>query len=918
MFIVSLGLLFDSKYEDLVSSSPSGVVSTRAKQVYTIASRTATITSSPTQTIYQPFTSPRLLSIQFNVCKFINRLIYGTRRYQELFPPITKIANFNNTKPIAEYKKSHELDGASLPLPTTTTTNYNHQGKSNFPINCAVDDLDLMFDGGDQITIFDSAIDDLHHIHPQYCHGHNMGYPDSSFHEKGGFEEERNTPVFQQQKQQEKEQQQHKVTQEANRVQQPLQIQNKYHSDSQKSQRVSKQAQIAQSSSLTNDLPIFDDFLEAHQHHYTSNNDNNNNNANIDNTFNWNPFNDKEAGKESNKNTFASLAPRAVLDNQSPASLSRNEKYYGDYEVGQDRFDYYPYFDDFKHQNPSPTKSMIKDQGKGSPRHLINGKPVRRTSESASINAIQYRHPSSVENALISSSVSSTESFLSPLDDEIFSRIHRQSPPSGVVVSEGYGVNYQFEYSYHQTTDNDDENNLEAYASEVESSLASRDSALSRPYSHSISLPHSHSHSHSRFQSHVPVNVRVHSNSVGEFRNSQYYNDHYHTRHHHNHLPPPPPPPQQQQQQQQQHHHQQQRHQYHESFKLPTNVRFGARQVDESVITNRKRKLSSSGISVTSPSISSFDSDIPLSPTDTLMKKPLKRDTSEFKHKPKKSKKINKDKNPTYDDEGVDVNVEDDNNKDAKHDITDEPVIITTTTKTINTTVRKLSYAGKDGKIGHTFECPHCNSEFKVKGYLTRHLKKHSSSKAFHCPFFQESSAGSSATAAGASAPPASASSPLSVSLGTKCHPTGGFSRRDTFKTHLKALHFIYPPGTKSNERNLLSGRCAGCFQFFENNNQWLTQHIETGLCQGTVVYKEKLRQLIVDGRSVKKVVSGSGSDEDEEEEGEVGGNYLVQSENEEEFGKDNEEVEEEDDEEEWKWVMKNKKQVTVKTEPVD
>ncbi|KAK6202311.1 zinc finger protein [Scheffersomyces amazonensis] len=113
--------------------------------------------------------------------------------------------------------------------------------------------------------------------------------------------------------------------------------------------------------------------------------------------------------------------------------------------------------------------------------------------------------------------------------------------------------------------------------------------------------------------------------------------------------------------------------------------------------------------------------------------------------------------------------------------------------------------------------CPHCSAAFKVKGYLTRHLKKHNSAKAFVCPFYQEPSDGTS---------------------GTKCHPTGGFSRRDTYKTHLKALHFIYPPGTKSNERNSISGRCAGCFQFFENNIQWLETHIETGSCTGTVECK--------------------------------------------------------------------------------
>lgn len=111
-----------------------------------------------------------------------------------------------------------------------------------------------------------------------------------------------------------------------------------------------------------------------------------------------------------------------------------------------------------------------------------------------------------------------------------------------------------------------------------------------------------------------------------------------------------------------------------------------------------------------------------------------------------------------------------------------------------------------------SYDCLYCDALFKVKGYLTRHLKKHNSLKAFVCPFYEEEG-----------------------NLGTKCHPTGGFSRRDTYKTHLKALHFIYPPGTKLTERNEVGGRCAGCFEHFESNHQWLVRHIEVGECKGTI-----------------------------------------------------------------------------------
>lgn len=115
------------------------------------------------------------------------------------------------------------------------------------------------------------------------------------------------------------------------------------------------------------------------------------------------------------------------------------------------------------------------------------------------------------------------------------------------------------------------------------------------------------------------------------------------------------------------------------------------------------------------------------------------------------------------------------------------------------------------------FECKICNARFKVKGYLTRHIKKHQLVKSFRCPFYTESQGQPNGT------------------KGTKCHPTGGFSRRDTFKTHLKALHFIYPPGTKSNERTSIGGRCAGCFKFYNSNVDWLENHIEKHECSGTV-----------------------------------------------------------------------------------
>ncbi|GAV49190.1 hypothetical protein ZYGR_0N05970 [Zygosaccharomyces rouxii] len=108
------------------------------------------------------------------------------------------------------------------------------------------------------------------------------------------------------------------------------------------------------------------------------------------------------------------------------------------------------------------------------------------------------------------------------------------------------------------------------------------------------------------------------------------------------------------------------------------------------------------------------------------------------------------------------------------------------------------------------FVCHYCDAKFKIRGYLTRHIKKHAIQKAYHCPFFM------------GEAPPE-----------LRCHNSGGFSRRDTYKTHLRTRHFIYPKGVKPSERNKSAGNCGQCGQSFENTDKWVEQHIESGECRG-------------------------------------------------------------------------------------
>lgn len=143
-----------------------------------------------------------------------------------------------------------------------------------------------------------------------------------------------------------------------------------------------------------------------------------------------------------------------------------------------------------------------------------------------------------------------------------------------------------------------------------------------------------------------------------------------------------------------------------------------------------------------------------------------------------------------------------------------------------------LMVTGKDGSKMH--QCPHCDATFKIRGYLTRHLKKHAEKKAYLCPFHE-----------------------FSVYIDEnnvkhKCHPSGGFSRRDTYKTHLKLRHFKYPKGTKTKERNHISGHCLMCGDEFPNAEIWCELHVEGGECKflpsgfkGKSRIKNRLKKLL-------------------------------------------------------------------------
>lgn len=116
--------------------------------------------------------------------------------------------------------------------------------------------------------------------------------------------------------------------------------------------------------------------------------------------------------------------------------------------------------------------------------------------------------------------------------------------------------------------------------------------------------------------------------------------------------------------------------------------------------------------------------------------------------------------------------------------------------------------------------CKYCNRGFARPNDLFRHIKCHwkeigSDKGQFKCPF-KNSATGDHC-----------------------CHSSGIFSRCDTFKNHLKAIHFQYPNGTKKEQRNKVNGHCRMCQEPFVNVDSWMVNHIEKNLCPYANDYKK-------------------------------------------------------------------------------
>lgn len=168
--------------------------------------------------------------------------------------------------------------------------------------------------------------------------------------------------------------------------------------------------------------------------------------------------------------------------------------------------------------------------------------------------------------------------------------------------------------------------------------------------------------------------------------------------------------------------------------------------------------------------------------------------------------------------------------------------------------------------------CEVCKRGFARPNDLFRHVKSHRGEAPFRCPYFVESAVGNhvitgnshgrpaltgfsssellalnghgphanASSVAAAQAAQAAAQAAAAVVVNEPaCHQNGGFSRCDTYKNHLKAMHFEYPPGTKKKERAGMHGLCKACGMGFANSEVWITRHVEISECTGIPKRKE-------------------------------------------------------------------------------
>ena len=158
---------------------------------------------------------------------------------------------------------------------------------------------------------------------------------------------------------------------------------------------------------------------------------------------------------------------------------------------------------------------------------------------------------------------------------------------------------------------------------------------------------------------------------------------------------------------------------------------------------------------------------------------------------------------------------------------------------------------------GVNYVCHYCDASFQVRGYLSRHIKKHAIVKEYTCPYYRHANEIKTFmehnlnTKYFKSEEEASAARKKFQSMKHVCHKHNGeFWRKDTLMIHLKKKHYSVDrntlklvleqkkleqgPHVKTKPKidaRKLPGTCTCCDEKFANADDFCNNHVLMGMC---------------------------------------------------------------------------------------
>ena len=145
------------------------------------------------------------------------------------------------------------------------------------------------------------------------------------------------------------------------------------------------------------------------------------------------------------------------------------------------------------------------------------------------------------------------------------------------------------------------------------------------------------------------------------------------------------------------------------------------------------------------------------------------------------------------------------------------------------------------------FICHYCDASFQVRGYLSRHIKKHAIVKEYTCPYYRYSADVKNYISHELqnreyhSEEEKIDAIKKAQSIKHECHSNNGeFWRKDTLMVHLKKKHFkinkdvakaAVEHGGKKIDTSKLPGYCVSCNEQFNNADEFCQTHVLKNGC---------------------------------------------------------------------------------------